>query len=186
MSDSRHALDPSDDVLVGRARDGDAAAMEMLVRRNHGVVYRFLVSFLRDEDDASDVAQETFVKVLSRLDGFRGESSFRTWVLAIARNEGLRLVRSRGRRKEDAPDGMDGFADPSGPVDEQVLREDEVERVRVVLNRLPEKQRLSVSLRLFDEMSFREIGEVIGSSEGAARVNYHFGIGRLREWLNEG
>jgi RNA polymerase sigma-70 factor (ECF subfamily) len=80
---------------------------------------------------------------------------------------------------------VDGFADTAGPIDDQVMREDEVARVRSVLSRLPEKQRLSVSLRLFDEMSFREIGEVIGSSEGAARVNYHFGIGRLREWLNE-
>ena len=57
--------------------------------------------------------------------------------------------------------------------------------MREALERLPEKQRFSVSLRLFDQMSFKEIGAVINSSEGAARVNYHYGIGRLREWLDE-
>ena len=58
-------------------------------------------------------------------------------------------------------------------------------RVREALARLPEKQRLSVSLRLFDQLSFREIGALTNSTEGAARVNYHYGIGRLREWLGE-
>jgi RNA polymerase sigma-70 factor (ECF subfamily) len=52
------------------------------------------------------------------------------------------------------------------------------------MERLPEKQRLTVSLRLFDELSFKEIGEIVDSTEGAARVNYHYGIGRLREWLD--
>ena len=61
---------------------------------------------------------------------------------------------------------------------------DESRRVRASLERLPGKQRLSVSLRLFDGLSFKEIGDLIGSTEGAARVNYHYGIGRLREWLS--
>ena len=59
----------------------------------------------------------------------------------------------------------------------------EVARVRAVLADLPEKQRLSVSLRIFEGLSFREIGETIGSTEGSARVNYHHGIQRLRELL---
>jgi RNA polymerase sigma-70 factor (ECF subfamily) len=53
------------------------------------------------------------------------------------------------------------------------------------MDQLPEKQRLSVALRLFDGLSFREVAEIIGSTEGAARVNYHYGIGRLREWLHD-
>jgi RNA polymerase sigma-70 factor (ECF subfamily) len=176
---------PEDRDLLERARDGDAEALGSLVERHQGVVYRFLVGFLRDEDEAADVAQDTFLKALDRLDGFRGDSSFRTWLLVIAKNEALGLIRKRGRRREESLDDVGYIAERSGGPDETAVRRDEVRRVREALARLPEKQRLSVSLRLFDELSFREIAEVIDSSEGAARVNYHYGIGRLREWLDE-
>ena len=89
-------------IFVERARAGDGDALERLVTRHQGVVYRYLLNFLRDEDQTADVAQDTFLKALGRLDGFRGESSFRTWLLAIARNEALGGIRSRGRRREDA------------------------------------------------------------------------------------
>ncbi|MSR22954.1 MAG: sigma-70 family RNA polymerase sigma factor [Gemmatimonadetes bacterium] len=188
VSDPGRSRDPADAELVELAVQGDARALEQLVIRHQGVVYRFVLGFLKDEDLAADVTQDTFLKVLDRLEGFRGESAFRTWLLAIARNEALGLIRSRGRRREESIDEAGGFED--GPFedgreapDARVLEADDVARIRVALDRLPEKQRLSVSLRLFDGLSFREVGEVIGSLEGAARVNYHYGIGRLREWL---
>ena len=179
------SLEPGDTDLLALARGGDSSALELLVTRHQGVVYRFLLSFLKDEDQAADTAQDTFLKALDRLDGFRGDSSFRTWLLAIARNEALGLIRARERRREEALEQTEFLPDDAEAPDDIAVRAEEVRRVRTALERLPEKQRLSVSLRLFDELSFREIGEIIGSAEGAARVNYHYGIGRLREWLDE-
>lgn len=176
---------PEDTELLERARAGSADALEQLVRRHQGVVYRFLLGFLKDEDQAADATQDTFLKALDRLDGFRGDSAFRTWLLVIAKNEALGLIRSRGRRREESLDETVPLADRSEGPDEVAVRGEELRRVREALDRLPEKQRLSVSLRLFDQLTFREIGELIDSSEGAARVNYHYGIGRLREWLDE-
>ena len=72
---------------------------------------------------------------------------------------------------------------PSGGVAEGIVLRTEVARVRALLACLPEKQRLAVQLRVDEGLSFREIGGVIDSSEGAARVNYHHGIRRLRELL---
>ena len=178
-------LELGDTALLALARGGDPRALSCLVNRYQGVVYRFLLSFLKDEDQAADTTQDTFLKVLGRLDGFRGDSSFRTWLLAIARNEALGLIRARGRRKEEALEQTEFVSDDADAPDDVAVRAEEVRRVRVALERLPEKQRLSVSLRLFDELSFREIGKIIGSTEGAVRVNYHYGIGRLREWLDE-
>jgi len=66
-----------------------------------------------------------------------------------------------------------------------IERKLEADRVRREIDKLPEKQRLAVSLRIFDGLSFREVGEVIDSSEGAARVNYHHGIRRLKEKLRD-
>ena len=178
-------MGPEDVDLLTRARNGDSGALEILVTRHQGVVYRYLLGFLKDEDQAADAAQETFLKALSRLDGFRGESSFRTWLLAIARNEALGLIRTRGRRREEPLEKTEFLAVETEALDEVAVRMQEVQQVREALERLPQKQRLSVSLRLFDELSFREIGEVIDSTGGAARVNYHYGIARLREWLDE-
>jgi RNA polymerase sigma-70 factor, ECF subfamily len=176
---------PDDESLVALARQGRPGAVESLVARHQGVVYRFLLGLLSDEEEAADAAQDTFVRALSNLDGFRGDSAFRTWLLAIARNEARASLRRRVRRREarldEAPQLPAGGAGP----ERSAIRAAEIERVQAALRGLPEKQRLSVSLRLFDGLSFREVAELTDSTEGAARVNYHHGIRRLREWLDE-
>jgi RNA polymerase sigma-70 factor, ECF subfamily len=171
--------------LVSLARDGDPRALEELMVRHQGVVYRYLVALLGDEDVAADAAQETFVRALANLNGFRGDAAFRTWLLAIARNEGRGWARRTERRRESPLEGVSPVADAKEGPDVEAVRRTEVARVRAVLDRLPEKQRLSVSLRIFDGLSFREVAEATDSTEGAARVNYHHGIRRLREWLDE-
>ncbi|TVP60247.1 MAG: RNA polymerase sigma factor [Gemmatimonadales bacterium] len=175
--------DPQEKELLRRARNGDRSAVGELIRTHEGLIYRFLLSRTQDEDQAADLAQETFVKALRSLEAFRGESTFRTWLLAIARNEFRAAYRKGLRRKEQSLDTVVQIAaEGFGPEDEAV-RDSEIERIRRQMDTLPEKQRLSVSLRLFDGLSFREIGVAIGSTEGAARVNFHHGIRKLREWL---
>ena len=174
---------PTDEELVQQVREGDERAMNLLVDRHHGVVFRTCAAILRDEDLASDASQNSFLKAFKAVDRFRGESAFRTWLLAIASNEARGLLRKVERRREDTLEGLDILpAEGNDPSAEVVLRS-EVARVRAVLADLPEKQKLSVSLRIFEGLSFREIGEIIDSTEGSARVNYHHGIQRLRERL---
>ncbi len=176
------ALD--DATLVERARAGDTRATGALVSRHQGVVYRYLVGILEEEDLAADVAQDTFVQAIRHLEQFRGDSSFRTWLLAIARNEARGALRKRKRNRTESLD-MVPEPDAEGlPPDVEVERRIETERVREALRRLPEKQKLSVALRLFDGLSFREVAEATDTTEGAARVNYHFGIRKLREMLS--
>src|SRR5687768_9727559 len=124
------------------------------------------------------------LRALRGLDRFRGEASFRTWLLSIVANEAKSLLRRAGRRRE-AP-LLEELADQGRPgvADAVALRAEDA-RARALLARLPEKQRLAVQLRVDEGLSFREVGEVIGSTEGAARVNYHHGIRRLREWMDE-
>lgn len=176
---------PDDGMLVERARLGDPGAVDALVERHHGAVYRMALVLLSDPDQAADVTQETFLRALHALPGYRGEASFRTWLLAIAGNEARGLMRQGTRRREEP---LDHAAPVSDGVDGEgtVLQLIEVERIRELLHRLPEKQRRAVLLRVFDGLSFREVGEGIGSSEGAARVNYFHGIGRLRAMLDQG
>lgn len=183
MKDKSPKEIPSDEELVGRAKSGDSAAMDSLVSRHHGSAFRVALGILRDEDGAADVAQDTFLKAFRGLNGFRGEASFKTWLLTIAANEARGVLRKTGRRKELALETVGPVPSTEESVDGVMERAQEVGRIKVLLADLPEKQKQAVTLRIFEEMSFREIGAVIGSSEGAARVNYHHGIRRLREML---
>ena len=176
-------LAPDDGALVERARAGDSLALDVLVARHHGAVYRLALVLVSEPDVAADVTQDTFVRALKALPGYRGDASFRTWLLAIAGNEARGVLR-RGKRRREEP------LDPAVPLvdgddtEGGVFRRLEAERIQLMLPALPPKQRMAVLLRIFDGLSFREVGDAIGSSEGAARVNYFHGIGRLRALLD--
>jgi RNA polymerase sigma-70 factor (ECF subfamily) len=174
---------PSDEELVERARAGDEAALGKLVERHHPAAFRVAVSMLRDDDAAQDVVQDAFIKAFRALPGFRGDAAFRTWILTITANEARGAFRKRGRRKESNLDDVGPVPADEKGLDEQVVLAQEAARARSLLEELPEKQKLSVLLRIEEGLSFREIGEIIGSSEGAARVNYFHGIRRLRELM---
>ena len=183
MKDESLDKRPPERDLVDRARAGELEAMDRLVSLHHASVYRVALGILRDEDGAADVAQETFLKAFRGLGGFRGDAAFKTWLLTIAANEAKGVLRKAGRRKEQRLDTIGPVPSSEGPADESKERAEDVHRVRNLLEGLPEKQKQAVTLRIFEELSFREIGALIGSSEGAARVNYHHGIRRLREMM---
>lgn len=186
MSDTRRGPE-TDAELVHRARQGDADAMDRLVDRHHAAVYRLALAVLGDGDRAADATQETFIKAHRSLGGFRREAAFRTWLLAIARNQVREMLRRESRRRTTSLDRAEAIPAREGDPVERIARSRSVERARELLERLPEKQRMAVRLRVDEGLSFREVGELIGSSEGAARVNYHHGVRRLRElWTEEG
>jgi RNA polymerase sigma-70 factor, ECF subfamily len=172
-----------DEELVRRAQAGDQRAMNELVERHQGVVFRVVLGIVGDQDEAADATQDTFLRAFRALDRFRGEARFRTWLLTIATNVARGMLRKRDRRKERPLDDASQVPDEGTDATGELTRAEEAERVTELLSRLPEKQRLAVQLRTQDGLSFRQVGEIIGSSEGAARVNYHHGIRRLREML---
>ena len=173
----------SDEELVERGRAGDDAALSELVERHHAAAYRVAFSMLHEDDAAQDVVQDAFIKAFRALAGFRGEASFRTWILTIAGNEARGALRRRGRLRETALEDAGPVRSQQKPPDMEAVDAQEAAWARKMMETLPEKQKLSVALRIEEGLSFKEIGEIIGSSEGAARVNYFHGIRRLRELL---
>lgn len=173
----------ADATLLERARTGDSEAREQLVRRYLPDVFRAAVRVLGDRDLAEDAAQDAFVNALNGLSRFRGEASFRTWLLRIAINAARSVGRRNGRRREVSLLLADN--EPSSRPDpaRHAVNVTEVERVEHALGGLPTKQRLAVALRAQQGLSYAEIAGALKCSEGAARVNYHLGIKRLRELL---
>lgn len=169
--------------LVDRAREGDADARDALVRLHMPDVYRVTRRILNDPDLAEDAAQDAMINAIGALSRFRGEASFRTWLLRIAVNAARSVGRRQGRRREVslvlAEDRASHDVDPATRAEQKT----EVERVLEQLEQLPTRQRMVVSLRVQQGLSYPEIATVLSCTEGAARVNYHLGVKRLRELL---
>jgi RNA polymerase sigma-70 factor, ECF subfamily len=177
--------DAADAALVARAREGDTDAQDALIRRYADDVYRVTFRILGDSDLAQDAAQEAFMNALHGLRGFRGEASFRTWLLRVALNAARTLGRRQTRRREIPLVAASAEPAPGRNIAEAVAERSESAQLEALLAELPPKQRMAVILRTQSGLSYAEIGQAIDCSEGSARVNYHLGIKRLKE-LAEG
>jgi RNA polymerase sigma-70 factor (ECF subfamily) len=153
------------------------------VERHAAPVARYLSS-LGAKDDLDDLVQDTFVRAFGSLDGFRGESTLRTWLLTIARRLLVDRRRARRRRPEELP--ISGSESTSGhdPLDTLVAVE-AVGRVRSAVLELTPMQREVFTLRVNEGLSYREIAELVGSTEGAARVHYHNAMRAVKERLDD-
>ena len=181
--DVRTARETDEASLISRARLGDERAADELVRRYLGDVYAVTFRVVLDRDLAQDAAQEAFVNALRGLGRFRGEASFRTWLLRIALNAARTIARRNYHRRELPLEAAHEAADDARDAANVVVMQEEAARAAAMLERLPEKQRLVVGMRVNQGLSYQEIGAVLGCTEGAARVNYHLGVKRLRELL---
>jgi RNA polymerase sigma-70 factor (ECF subfamily) len=169
--------------LIGRARAGDLDAQDVLVRMYLADVYGLAFRMLRDEDLAQDAAQDAMVNAMRALDRFRGDASFRTWVLRIAANSAKSLARRRGRKREVSLTAVEGLAGDTEDAAAAVELKDEAARIRAQVAKLPEKQRMAVELRVNHGLDYQDVARILKCSTGAARVNYHLGIKRLRELM---
>ena len=181
--DVHPAREPDEDSLIGRARLGDVGAADELVRRYLSDVYAVTSRVLLDYDLAQDAAQEAFVNALRGLNRFRGEASFRTWLLRIALNAARTIARRQHHRREVSLEAVQDTPSDTRDAAHVAAVHDEASRAAAMLEHLPEKQRMAVSLRINQGLSYQEIGAVLDCTEGAARVNYHLGVKRLRELL---
>ena len=168
---------------IRRILAGEKQLFHSLIRPCERAIYFLLLSLLRNEVEAEDAAQDTAIKVYLNLSNFRGDSQFRTWVLSIARNEGLGRLRKMGTRREDSLDAE--IDDQTGDYTPAILtswREvpsETLERkelgaiLRQAIEGLPEIYRNVVLLRDIEEMDVRETAAALGVTEGAVKVRLH-------------
>jgi len=170
-----------DAALLERYRAGERGAFDELVRRYQRPIFSLALRYVKIEADAKDLAQRTFVKVYGSLAGFRADSSFRTWLYRIAIN--LCLNHLRDRRREEVHAELTELVTAPAVGERALLDQERGARLRRAIAELPPKQRLVLELRIYDELPFREVGELAGCSENAAKVNFHHAVKRLRTRL---
>jgi RNA polymerase sigma-70 factor, ECF subfamily len=174
--------DPEDRELIARWKRGDQRAAGMLVARHAPSLARFAVSF-GVRDDVEELVQDTLVRAFASIDGFRGDSSFRTWLFTIERRLLLDRRRAEARRRRSVEVQEDSAATEFDALDELVADESAV-RVRRALDRLTPTQREVFLLRVNEGLSYRDIATACGTTEGAARVHYHHAMRTIKELLD--
>lgn len=182
MREDTGPSDESTDLdLIARWLTGDERAATALVARHAGALARFAAS-LGERADVEEIVQDTFVRAFGSLGAFRAESSLRTWLFTIERRLILDRRRANGRRREAAPAEERDVATEFDALDGLVAEETEA-RVRRAVERLSPMQREVFLLRVNDGLSYKEIAELVGSTEGAARVHYHNAMRAVKESL---
>jgi RNA polymerase sigma-70 factor, ECF subfamily len=167
------ASPPDPDLPALRDAVDDRAAFAVLYRRYLDRVYGYAFYLLGDHHDAEDVTERTFLAALAAVDRFRDEgASVRAWLFRIAHNEIGNALRTRRRRRADSLDRVPEPAEARDPADALTASED-ARRVRSALAQLAGDRRQVLVLRFVDGLSAREIGAVLGRSEGAVRVLQH-------------
>jgi RNA polymerase sigma-70 factor, ECF subfamily len=173
-------LSPQIDSLIRAAQKGDQGAFETLVRTYDQSVLRLAMNLLRSPEEARDVYQEAFLRVYRNLDTFRFDCSFHTWLYRIVTNICLDRLRKRKVRKEEPAvietaegpvDRMDGFeeesalANPERSMWNQQLRD----RIETALGGLTPRERMVFEMRHYEGLRLRNIGEILGTTEEAAK-----------------
>ena len=168
-------LGVSDAELVERARRGDRDAFGELVERHQHAVFRTVLSALRSREDAEEVTQDAFISAMQKLEHFREEASFKTWLMTIAWNRAMDRRRSVGdwlRRFVTRDDDEDRAWEPAatGPSNEdQLIAAQDRREVRRLLQTLPAKYRDPLALSAGGEHTFEDIAALLGIPVGTAK-----------------
>lgn len=182
--------------LIRAAQSGDRTAFEELVRTYDHSVLRLAMNMLRSPEDARDVYQETFLRVYRNLGNFRFDSSFQTWLYRIATNLCLDHLRKRNVRREESAILItaDGTLDRTDSVPEERAEGDPQrsfysgqlrKRVKETLAQLTPRERMVFELRHFEGLRLKRIGEVLGTSEEAAKNCLFRATQKMRTALGE-
>ncbi|HXU00765.1 MAG TPA: sigma-70 family RNA polymerase sigma factor [Polyangia bacterium] len=170
-----------DEVLVKRAQGGDRAALDRLVRRHQRALFALCLRYVRDADEAADLVQRSFVRAMGKLAELRDAGVFRSWILRIGAHLALNHIRDHARFVADDGELEAAISDERAPsASDRLEAAEAASALRAAVNTLPTKQRMTLELRIYEDLPFRDIGVALGISEGAAKVNFHYAVRKLR------
>jgi RNA polymerase sigma-70 factor (ECF subfamily) len=174
----------TDDELVRATLAGRREAFDVIVERHRKLVYQLCYRFVGTHEDASDLAQDVFIRAYRGLARFDGRAALGTWLYRIAVNVSLNRV-SAVRPTVEPIDARQHVDTTSESPSDRVIREERAARVRAAVAQLPAKQRAALVLRAFHELSHQQIADILGSSVGAVKANVFHALGNLRKILGE-
>jgi len=181
----------TDEELVARSRGGDLDSFNQLVVRWERPIYALAYRVIGREEDARDVAQETFLRAYRALGGFKGQAKFSSWLYRITLNLCRDWIRRERRTPvSQAPEGVDlielaGEAEPSETVEQLVSRRELGRAVAKAMAMLPEEQRTAIILKEYHGLTFQEIADMLECPLSTVKTRLYQGLTVLRKQLND-
>jgi RNA polymerase sigma-70 factor (ECF subfamily) len=171
-----------DRVLVAAFLAGSHDAFNVIVARHQRQVYQICFRFVRNHEDASDLAQDVFVRAFKGLKNFKGDSALSTWLYRVGVNCCLNRVATKRPVTEPIEESRHVDQRADDPL-RAVVRGEKAAQVRRAIAQLPPKQRATLLLRVYQELSHEEIAGILGSSVGAVKANFFHALGNLKRLL---
>ena len=186
----------TDEALMSRYQRGDVRAFEVLLARHRKPVYNFILRFVGNREQAEDLLQETFLRVIKGADSYQREAKFTTWLYTIARNLCVDQTRRRKHRKHASLDAPIDASEESGTLmdvipgnemasDRKSVNKQLHEQMQRAIAALSEDQREVFLMREFLDMPFKQIAEVVGVPENTVKSRMRYALEKLRLELDE-
>lgn len=160
------------------------AAFSELVKEYSEPLYWQIRKIVLSHDDANDVLQNTFIKVWTGIDNFRGESKLSTWLYRIAINEGITFLNKQRAQNNVSMDDADVFLLSKLESDEYFDGDEAQLKLQKAILTLPEKQRIVFNMKYFNEMKYEEMSDILDTSVGALKASYHHAVKKIEEFLS--
>jgi RNA polymerase sigma-70 factor, ECF subfamily len=174
--------DLDEGALVAACLAGTRDAFDVIVERHRRSVYQLCYRFVSNHEDAADLAQEVFLRAYRGLKNFKGQATLGTWLYRIGVNACLNRLSSRPPATESL-ETSEPVVDHHPDAASQLLQDERARRVRAAIARLPKKQRATLVLRVYHDMSHQEIATIVGSSVGAVKANFFHALRNLKRIL---
>jgi len=155
----------------------------LLMNRYKEKIYWYIRRLVVSHEDAEDILQETFINVYRYADNFKGESGIYTWLYKIATNECIRHFKNRKKElqiTEITKTVINNFKTINSQSEETIMM-----KFQDAILQLPEKQRIVFNMRYYEELSYKEMRDILNSSENALKTNYHYAAERIKAYLKE-
>lgn len=172
----------ADSELVQEVKAGNRNSFSMLMERHQRGLLRLSLRFTREHSSAEDIVQESFIKAYQKIDMFEGRSSFKSWLYQIAVNTARNRLRSRNQEMVSLDELSLGV---SAGAEMELLQTDVKKIIRAEVENLPERQKLALKLRIFEDLSFKEIADIMACPYDTAKANYRHALMKLKSNLEK-
>jgi RNA polymerase sigma-70 factor (ECF subfamily) len=177
----------TDQALIIQFQNGDSkeGAFTQLLKRHREPVFFQIKKMVLEHADADDIAQAVWIKVWNKLDGFKQESAFSTWLFRVAYNETLNFIAQKKRLKTHSTQNeVDHALDH--PSSQDAFKETEIQiKLERAIAELPEKQRFVFMLRYYQAYDYEKIAAITGTTVGGAKANYHQAVKKMTTILEQ-
>lgn len=164
--------------VIEACQRGEREAFDQLVVRYQRNIYLLCYRYVNNHEDANDLTQEVFLRAWRAIGRFKGRSAFSTWLYRIGVNACLNF---RAARKPPAQELPETLADSGMGAVQRVEKAQRARQVREAVARLPEKQRATLILKIYHELTHQEVAQILGSTVGTVKANLFHALGNLRK-----